>query len=213
VQFCTNRVATPVKGRSSQGPLLAAFAVGPHGGRRRSLLRAHPGGTTSEYAPGKAGRSIAAVRVKDCRIVRVTAARVKGAVQTKRRSATSVMPVGVPRQASRALALHLLAWQCSGRLRRSLEPRADQVRGARWSGLKRRSVTVSTLHIRDSSSERSQMRHGSVRPVDDRILPIWVNHASRQSGSCPILAALLFEVTAGTLDCGAVGLSPRPEQV
>jgi hypothetical protein len=50
-------------------------------------------------------------------------------------------------------------------------------------------------------------------PVDDRNLPICVNHASRQSGSCPILAALLIEVAAGTLDCSAVGLSPRPEQV
>jgi hypothetical protein len=50
-------------------------------------------------------------------------------------------------------------------------------------------------------------------PVDDRNVPIRVNHASRQSGSCPILAALLIEVAAGTLDCGVVGLSPLPEQV
>jgi hypothetical protein len=34
-----------------------------------------------------------------------------------------------------------------------------------------------------------------------------------KSGSCPILAALLIEVAAGTLDGSAVGLSPRPEQV
>src|ERR1700720_3008967 len=34
-----------------------------------------------------------------------------------------------------------------------------------------------------------------------------------KSGSCPILAALLIEVAAGTLDGGAVGLGPRPEQV
>ena len=54
---------------------------------------------------------------------------------------------------------------------------------------------------------------GTCGPVDDRNLPIWVNHASRQSGSCPILAALLIEVAAGILDCGAVGLSPRPQQV
>jgi hypothetical protein len=40
-----------------------------------------------------------------------------------------------------------------------------------------------------------------------------VNHASRQSGNCPILTALLIEVAAGTLDCSVVGLSPRPEQV
>ena len=40
-----------------------------------------------------------------------------------------------------------------------------------------------------------------------------LHHASRQSGNCPILAALLIEVAAGTLDCSAVGLSPRPEQM
>jgi hypothetical protein len=40
-----------------------------------------------------------------------------------------------------------------------------------------------------------------------------LHHASRQSGSCPILAALLIEVAAGTLDCSVVGLSPLPEQV
>src|ERR1700716_3225773 len=36
-------------------------------------------------------------------------------------------------------------------------------------------------------------------PVDDRNLLIWVNHGSRPSGSCPILAALLIEVAAGIL--------------
>jgi hypothetical protein len=40
-----------------------------------------------------------------------------------------------------------------------------------------------------------------------------VNHASRQSGNCPILTALLIEFAAGTLDRSVVGLSPRPEHM
>src|SRR5216683_4853130 len=68
--------------------------------------------------------------------------------------------------------------------------------------------------IRDGSSELSS-RCDTVQcgPIDDRNLSIRVNHASRQISSCPILTALLIEVAAGTLDCSAVGLSPRPEQV
>src|SRR6266850_3063790 len=73
----------------------------------------------------------------------------------------------------------------------------------------RRARSRSVMVLRNSPSRCDTVQCG---PVDDRNLPIWVNHASRQSGSCPILAALLIEVAAGTLDCSAVGLSPRPEQ-
>jgi hypothetical protein len=69
---------------------------------------------------------------------------------------------------------------------------------------------TSALDFRRRSSRCDTVQCG---PVDDRNLPIWVNHASRQSGSCPIPAARLIEVAAGTLDCSAVGMSPRPEQV
>jgi xanthine dehydrogenase YagR molybdenum-binding subunit len=51
--------------------------------------------------------------------------------------------------------------------------------------------------VADLSSRCDTVQYG---PVDERNLPIWVNHASRQSGSCPVLAALLIEVAAGTLD-------------
>jgi hypothetical protein len=71
-------------------------------------------------------------------------------------------------------------------------------------------VDTSALDFRRRSSRCETVQCG---PIDDRNLPIWVNHASHQSGRCPILAALLCEVAAGTLDCSAVGLSPRPEQV
>jgi hypothetical protein len=74
--------------------------------------------------------------------------------------------------------------------------------------------TFDTAFIRDGSSELSS-RCDTVQcgPVGDRNLPIWVNHVSHHSGSSPILAALLIEVAAGTLDCSVVGLSPLPEQV
>jgi hypothetical protein len=71
-------------------------------------------------------------------------------------------------------------------------------------------VRLTLMVLRNSPSRCDTVQCG---PVDDRNPRIWVNHASRQSGSCPILTALLIEVTAGTLDCSAVGLSPRPEQV
>jgi hypothetical protein len=74
--------------------------------------------------------------------------------------------------------------------------------------------TFDTAFIRDGSSELSS-RCDTVKcgPVDDRNLPIRVDHVSDQSGSCPILAVLLIEVAAGTLDGSVVGLSPLPEQV
>ena len=69
---------------------------------------------------------------------------------------------------------------------------------------------LSVMVLRNSHPECETVQCG---PVDDQNIPIWVNHASRQSGNCPILTALLIEFAAGALDRSAVGLSPRPEQV
>src|SRR5258708_23749001 len=70
----------------------------------------------------------------------------------------------------------------------------------------RRARSRSVMVLRNSPSRCDTVKCG---PVDDRNLPIWVNHASRQSGSCPTLAALLIEVAAGTPPTKAVFARPR----